>query len=334
MKNHKLLWVIEMLTINLFLFLAGCTASSPTPISPGENPADISTVAASRTPLTRTPLPPTPIPAVTSTLTSTPTATPMPIDQPAPIEPPITIPAPPDGELTQQVLWLFETNNGCQLPCWWGITPGQTEWSVAEEFFHRFDKDLYEASSTPGLVSYGISIPLPTDIFVTDYTYPSVLVQNGIVERIQADILVGDTYPDSLNHYMLPMLLTTYGEPAEVGLSTFSSDPGGEGPGWLVPFAVVLFYPDQGIAALYGDIGEISGDMVRGCPQARPVSTLKLWSPDKDFTFEELIKSSSAFNKEYLSLQEATGMDVATFYETFKNPDNTTCLETPANLWR
>jgi hypothetical protein len=74
--------------------------------------------------------------------------------------------------------------------------------------------------------------------------------------------------------------------------------------------------------------------MVRGCPQAYPVSTLRLWTPNSDFTFEQLVSNSSAFNREYLFLEESTEMDVTTFYETFKKSDNTTCLDTPTNLWR
>jgi hypothetical protein len=33
------------------------------------------------------------------------------------------------------------------------------------------------------------------------------------------------------------------------------------------------------------------------------------------------------------SLLEATGMDLEAFYEKFKQPDNQSCLETPAYLW-
>ncbi|MCP4538783.1 MAG: hypothetical protein GY832_16745 [Chloroflexi bacterium] len=25
---------------------------------------------------------------------------------------------------------MLETNGGCDLPCWWGVTPGQSEWQT------------------------------------------------------------------------------------------------------------------------------------------------------------------------------------------------------------
>ncbi len=34
-----------------------------------------------------------------------------------------------------------------------------------------------------------------------------------------------------------------------------------------------------------------------------------------------------------MPLAQATEMDIETFYQTFKNPNNTECLETPAELW-
>jgi hypothetical protein len=183
-------------------------------------------------------------------------------------------------------------------------------------------------------VYYGVSVVLPRKVFSEDYTELGVLVIEGVVDTITTDVSIGDTPPGYLSQYRLSAFLTTYGEPTEVWLATYSSSPGGEGPNWLIPFVVVLFYPDQGIAALYDDIGEIADDIVRGCPQEYPVSTLRLWSPNSDYTFEQLVASSSAFNREYLSLEEATEMDPMAFYETFREDDTETCLETPANLWR
>ncbi len=38
------------------------------------------------------------------------------------------------------------------------------------------------------------------------------------------------------------------------------------------------------------------------------------------------------YNVDYLRLEDTTDWDVTTFYETFKNPDNTTCIETEADF--
>lgn len=321
----------------MLLIPVGCTVSTPLPTPPSVGSPAASTIVISRESSTHLPetqpsltaSSTTPTPTVTTTVPpTTPTITPTP--QPTGTETPVPIPTPPGVVRREQVLWLLETNNGCQLPCWWGITLEQTEWPLAKEFLSRFDQSISQTSSTLGLVYYEVSIPLPPEIFIEDQTILGILVQNGIVERIRIHLPFIDIPPGYLTSYTLSVFLTAYGQPTEVRLSTspapFEHDE--------LPFVVVLFYADRGIAALYGINGARQGDMVHGCPQQEPVRSLELWSPSLDFTFEQMISRSAVFNTEYLSLEESTEMDVATFYETFKNADNTTCLETPADLWR
>jgi hypothetical protein len=334
MKRQKFLCFVKLIIISLPLCLVGCTASTSLPTPPGEGLSDVSTIAAGRIPPTLTPQSTTPPPSATldtiPTSTVTPTGFPAtPTPHPTATGTPIFIPTPPGDDVNQQVLWLFETNNGCRLPCWWGITPGQTEWSVAEEFLNRFDRGILGTSFTPGLIYYGPVIPLPTEVFAEDRTEIGISARNGIVKFIDTRVSMGNTPPGYLTQYTLPTFLNTYGPPTEVWVSTYSSPQGHND----LPFRVVLFYPDQGIAALYGDNGIKQGDMVHGCPQQGLAGFLSLWDSTEVLTFEEMKNGKAVFNVHYLPLEEATGMDVATFYETFKNPDNTTCLETTADLW-
>ena len=333
MKRHIFLGVVKMSIANLLLILAGCTAYAPTTTLSSENLPVVSTIIVSRVSSTSTPMVATQTPLVVPTLSPTPVTTPTPTILPVATETPVAIPTPPNGEIREQVLWLFETNNGCLLPCWWGITPGQTEWSVAEAFLNRFDLYIQKSSwglpSTLGLVYYVPLIPLLPEVFTKDYTEPWILVRDNLVERIKIDVSIGASAPDYFTQYALSSFLTTYGQPTEVWLATYpSSFEYNE-----LPFRVVLFYQEQGIVALYDDNGVRQEAVVHGCPQQDLVKALSLWSPALNLTFEEAISYLAVFNYHYLSLEESTTMDIATFYEVFKNPDNTTCLETPANLW-
>lgn len=330
MKRHQFLYVISIVSSSLLLFLSGCAATSPPPTQSDTSMAVINTITASPVPSTPPLLPPTQTPSLTPSLMPTSDAILVPTVQPVAMETPAAIPTPPNDEIKQQVLWLFETNNGCQLPCWWGITPGQTKWSTAEEFLHRFDRDIYSSSSTPGLVYYGVTIPLPTEVFAEDRAELGISVRNGIVEFIDTRVSMGNTPSRYLTQFTLSPFLTIYGQPAEIWLSTYSS-PFEHND---LPFRVVLFYPNQGIAALYSDNGIRRGDVVRGCPQQGPASFLSLWHAALDLSFEEVKSGAAVFSEDFLSLEESTTIDVSTFYETFKRPDNTTCLETPADLWR
>lgn len=332
MKSHKILSSANIIIITAFFALIGCTTTTPMPTVVGEAITLVHTSTATLVLPTQTSLPVTLTPSIIPTLTPAPSSTPTSTStmQPTATEIPNAIPTPPGENATEQVLWLLETNNGCQLPCWWGIIPGETEWEVAEQFFNTFVSNI-PAASNPQLINYSPQIPLPTEVFEIAYTSPIYSVRDSIVDEILTDVSIGDSTPSAyLTSYLLSTFLTTYGQPEEIWLSTYrASFEEGD-----LPFFVILIYPNQGIIALYDDNGKRLENVVQGCPQRNPVSILKLWSPHSSLTFEQIIEGSSALRKDYLPLKQATEMSVTTFYETFKNPDNTTCLHTPANLWR
>lgn len=332
MEKDKFLIALKVYVFGIILALMGCTAASTVSTPTKESIAVISI------PPTHTSLPSTQQPSAMPEFTPTPTntQTPIPTLEPTATETPAVIATPQGTNAQEQVLWLFETNNNCQLPCWWGMIPGQTTWDAAKQFLETFVSNIQSVSG-PQLVNYSPVIPLPSEAYEinNEYAsnmYPIYTVRNGIVEEILTEVSIGDTPPGYLAPYLLPTFLTAIGPPSEVWLFTYSS-PFEEND---LPFIVVLSYPEKGILALYSDNGVREGEDVRGCPQEDPVSILKLWDPDMNLTFE-LIKSGSSSigaDRDYVALEEATGMDAVTFYETFKNPDNTLCLETPANLWR
>ena len=324
-------------SINLILFTAitGCTS---TPLeSDLSDPSSVHTRTLDTKPtLTLTPFPasttPSIIPSAIATPVNTPTATLAATEIPAitiPTSTPVvTIPAPPKIGVSEQILWLFETNNNCQLPCWWGITPGITKWNAAQEFISVFDSDVYEAITSSGSTYYETGIPLPSEIFLEKYMPLSFLVRDGLVEEIIADIPIDNPPPYPLAQYTLPMFLTSYGQPSEIWVFTYGYSFEG-----VIPFIIVLYYSDQGIIALFDDNATIQGDLVVGCPQANSVSYLSLWWPELDFTFEQVISGTSALKGDYLSLEESTEFDVEIFYEIFKDPNNTVCMETPVDIW-
>jgi hypothetical protein len=332
MKLDKYFSSISLLFVALLITLAGCTMFDIVTATPSrEALASVSTIAVTRilpslTPFsaTTTPMPlPLSNDLLIASLTSTPTMQPTATETPTPT---LT-----DKERRQLALEFYETNNGCQLPCWWSILPGQTEWETAYQFLETFDYPSLVSDSE--FAYYEVHIPLPPEVF--KYTRNRMIqlysVQNDIVVRIEAYVAIEDIVDGYFNQYTLPSLLTTYGQPTEVWLSTY---PAAREAGRL-PFSVVLFYPEQGIVAEYwGGNGKENGDFITGCPQENPVTYLQLFPPDPNKTFKETMDGTSGLSEwRYLSLEESTNMDIATFHQTFKNPDNTICLETPDENW-
>lgn len=120
MKPRKLVTT----TVLALALVSACSSSTPEPTQ---------TLAPTLTPT----IPPTNTPTATPTFTRRPfiysTFTPAPTLPPTPTLTPW--PTYPPDEALAKVLELFETNAGCQLPCWWGIIPGETPWDVAQNFY-------------------------------------------------------------------------------------------------------------------------------------------------------------------------------------------------------
>jgi hypothetical protein len=218
---------------------------------------------------------------------------------------------------------LLENNAGCQLPCWWGITPGKTAWADARSFLESFSLYIRE-----GEMGAGVQVPLPapySNATSMDHTYS---VKNGIVDTIR--IFNFNLAPN----YYLPKFLETYGQPTEVWIRTDRQSEMG-----LHPFLVDLFYRDKGILIEYSTghpLNEVAGKL-QNCRLADMTSPfIYLWSPEKqNLSFNEAKQKflDVKWLPEPKPLLEATGMDVKTFYETFKNPDTDVCLETPKDMW-
>jgi hypothetical protein len=227
-------------------------------------------------------------------------------------------------EAKKLVQELLENNSGCQLPCWWGITPGKTTWVEARHFLESFALYIRE-----GEMGAGVQVPLPapySDAQSMDHAYS---VKNGIVNYIR--IFNFNLAPN----YYLPKFLESYGQPSEIWIRTFSQAEIGQ-----QNFAFSLFYQDRGILVEYSKATPIEDVVVdgklRNCLRGIDSPFIYLWSPEKEkMSFQDAKQKflDTTNLPEPKPLLEATGMDVKTFYETFKDSNSNACLETPINLW-
>lgn len=311
-----------MAIVASLVFLNGCVVPvAPPPTFP----------SATSLPATTTP---TPGP-VSSTRTLMPAPTPKP---PTPTVPPSPTLAPTLTADQEQalVLDLLQNNAGCRLPCWWGFTPGKTTWQTASTFFTSLGKNIINMGRS--YTSYGVEftimkydIRLSQEYVVINGNIAMIWVGIGMVRNEKA--VFGDPlFAKALQYYMLPHLLTAYGLPDEVLIRTFSSAPGG---GW-VPFHLLLFYPMQGILVDYQGPNEKKGNNLQWCPQNTNI-TMWLWMPERKLTLKDISRIGPNLPLEevlsYHPIEEATGMSLREFYETFKEPGNSLCLETPVDMW-
>jgi hypothetical protein len=234
------------------------------------------------------------------------------------------------------VLNLLKENGGCRLPCWWGFTPGKTSWQAIQTFLASSGKIAMKFSNSY-LTNYSVKFEIPQHDVQLGQVYN---VTNGILDMIWVGVgtvrnynsVYGDTqFARDLRAYTLPQMLDTYGRPTEVFLKTYSSTP----EGWI-PFQLLLFYPQQGILVRYYGPALQKGQQIVICPQQSDI-TLWLWSPERTMSLEDIANMGQEFPveevPEFRSLEEAAGMSVEQFYQSFGQPNSKTCLETPAELW-
>jgi hypothetical protein len=294
----------------------------------------------------------TPIPTVTKTATTVPTWTPVPSHTPT-ITPLATLST---DEAKDLILEMVQKPSDCRLPCLWGFEPGKTSVNTIRAFAERFPtimaSDLEITRDDFGNMGLSylkdnvmISIHLSyyqskvSDIvdILTMYFFSLNQGVNPITKGPGYSPVWGDpTFNQEMQDYLLPAILSKYGQPAQVFVATWPDDPDRTDIKWQ-PFSLVLYYPDQGIFVEYVSPREASGNYFIGCP-ARAHISLGVWSPESNLSLKDIAdKSGSVMNKltldYYRSIEDATGKSLTEFYEEFKQPDYAACLRTPKSLW-
>jgi hypothetical protein len=265
--------------------------------------------------------------SLTATSTQSPTSTVMPVKSDVVTASLTPLPTLSQEEALALVLDLFENDGDCSLPCWWGITPEDTSWQEAKRYLDTFALrfDEFKSTDPPGRMIYGFYFKVPEDISPHGRTAHSYLVRDNLIEYIIA-------FPHNSKHFTLSQLLNDHGPAEQVWLRTFNQ-PRDQ----VLPFHLVLFYPSQGFMAEYSISAELQDGSVRGCLQETQ-PTLWLWSPDQKKNLYDIANlNQGGFIAEELGyfrpLHDVTEMDVESFYESFRDINILTCLETPATMW-
>jgi len=260
----------------------------------------------------------------TLTLTPIPTQTMIPTRTNTPLPTHTWTPRPTlsQEEAIERVRAVFTGDEICRLPCWGDIIPGETSVEEAMAYFESFAQTVYVNPEDKFIFP---EFPNPENL---DETIGSTFY----VERRTKLVNFINTYRDD---YRLDQLLRSYGSPIEIWLQAdvdISKRP------QVMKYDILLFYPDQSFLAAYRGNGEIS-PIFDICPskidyeRAQPV--LKLWSPQQEFTFEDVMRKYGAdlggmelYNQ--IEEVEITGMTAQEFYEIFKYPENAdVCIQLP-----
>lgn len=270
----------------------------------------------------------------------------------------------------QMVSRLLTGNGSCQLPCVLGLTPGKSFKGDALNliaFFsngasnvvnendslevHGYEDSILRkgSSSSSGVIFWNNGLMTKINI---DYFYDS----NDTIEQINlssgswklsgqnetksSSVVYGDQYfSELLKYYSVDRILALYGAPQQILVLPFPDDPGHPSPPAHYPFSLVLFYPEYGFLVEYSSARQEQNEYYVGCP-AKSHITLAAWNPKIPMEIENAVKYfpniygiSLSQLKNFRQLQEVTTLSVDGFYEQYKNPNFSECVQTPKSLW-
>jgi hypothetical protein len=257
------------------------------------------------------------------------------------------MPIPIDREkLVEAYLML---NDSCELPCFFGITPGTSNWEEVKmdlsELGFEWGKpfDPYDGSDGNRKIYY---------TQMRSSVSPFILVISPLIDNDTIDALLiqlaGSGVSEYIPEYSIPGLLKSLGIPSRVWMDS-DYHTGLPRP----VFAFWIFYDQLGIVLRYYVIGSLNNDAIIICPndpnRFEDDATNKLYglnmymqSPENIRLLENLVNVwgekipnlplpiNEISGK---SLEEASEFTMKDFYNVFVDVSSPECFETPKGLW-
>jgi len=226
---------------------------------------------------------------------------------------------------------------GCNLPCWWGITPGKGTWEEVSSVFQNLGAlpfDFGQHNETARFDLYIAVVP-HSDFQPLQF---AVFEKAGTIDRIDIRFALHSAPPNgyppldkAAERYSLQGLLLAAGPPTQVLLHAPSARSEPDAP-WV--YGLWLYFQDKAIAAYYEGEG-ISrvNDKVRICPAYERTHEVSLFLSDPGIpgTLEQITSGQSAIPEQIhegtlVPLRQATTITEDEFHNLLAS-DPEACFE-------
>ena len=278
----------------------------------------------------------TSIPSQTATNTAVPTITVTATPRPTSTITLTPVPTIPKDKILAKLDQLYLYNNGCKLPCWWGIEPGITTWSDARNYLMQFDAAnsneptsngastieenyTHPLTKNPARFTHAVFRYFPSPGFNQPFgTQVHFEVQDGIVVAIK---LASDI---STRMFDLEKLYKGYGNPDRILVVPVDCAQGQHC--WAGMF---YMYDEKGFMSQSGAyIKEINSTAVSLCIFVFNSGDITTWAPG--ITID--LKTSKEDNPKLTELDLATQEQISEFFT--RNNNREMCFDVPADKWK
>ena len=231
-------------------------------------------------------------------------------------------------EALRRIKEFYKDNGVCNLPCWWGIVPGETMWEQAKQLLGPLGimKNDYFEAFVPREMD-PLKGPLPID-YVFGNVDARFYVDNNVVRVIN----VNSRWVNQSFDYSLSGILNVWGTPDEIWFTLYPESVTG-----TPHYDLYLLYSHKGMVMSRG-FASVSGNLMTICPQK--VLTydgippwFMLWSSEEDVSFSDeseiLTHFKTTFGEVFVQLENATDTSKDQFYEIYSKPNPSKCLDVP-----
>lgn len=239
-----------------------------------------------------------PSPTRTLTPTATPTITPLP-----------TLSIVEEGNLLSM---LMANNGGCELPCWWGVVPGETTSQEGRDKFVSQGIAHWSVTSDNAFATIGLGYPSQDNLSHSQDVFVWFALKNNVTQYIRVEAAY--KYKESQNvfrqdwsQYKLSAILDRYGVPSHVRLFHEGNSPYD---------TIGVSYMSLGIEIRYEILPE-SFESNRVCAdmERTDVINLTLFPPERADEIPGIAPNLDSYEME--SWSSVTGLDLESFYNIF-----------------
>ncbi len=203
-------------------------------------------------------------------------------------------------------------NAGCELPCYWGITPGETTWQDAliflASFSERFEGGNQDVTASDGneLSYLGFEIRNTIPEF-EEPVHSDYIEKNGIIDSIFVPGIGTEL------RYQVHQVLDRYGLPDEVLVILSEVSP------TLKPsYSIYIIYEERGVSFYYYGVAQMKDDTLEICPEGVAPDIFVI-TPGS-ITLSQMIQEVAPGLNFMDSINNFPGKDIEYFYETLKEP--------------